>query len=83
MEFPAFRHETVTPSDTVELPIDVVAIIVIDGGDVSMEDRFGTVIVYPSVPAYTTFESFIPAHIRATGTTATNIIMWRSGEETI
>ena len=81
MDITAFRHETVTPSDSVELPADVVAIVVVGTGDVSMTDRFNTTIVYPSLPAYTTFENFIPLRINATGTTSTDIVMWRSNEE--
>lgn len=80
IEAPAIQHETVTPSDSTQLPRDVVAIIVGGSGDISMTDRFGITIVYSAVPAYTTFESFIPLRINATGTTATNIVMWRSGE---
>ena len=70
-----FKHEVITPSDTAELN-KYSAIVVIDGGNVAIEDRFGTVITYPNVPPYTTFENFMPGKILATGTTALNIVGW-------
>lgn len=72
----AARQHTITPSDTDELPDNIVAIIIRSTGDVSVTDRFGTTLVYPSVPAYTTFEQFRPLRINATGTTATDIVAW-------
>ena len=74
--FVAYGHTPITPSDSEELDKNIVAIIVIDGGDVSMTDRHGTTHVYTSVPAYTTFEQFVPLRINATGTAATNIVGW-------
>lgn len=82
MEQPkARRHQTITPSDTEELDNTIVAIVVLAAGDVAIEDRYGTVIVYPSVPAYTTFEGFVPLRIRATGTTSANIVAWSERPE--
>ncbi len=77
----AYRHQTITPSDSTVLDRTIEAILVIGAGDVSIEDRFGTVIVYPSVPAFTTLEGFAPKHIRATGTTSTNIVAWSTQPE--
>lgn len=77
----ARRHQTITPSDSETLDETIEAILVIGAGDVSIEDRFGTVIVYPSVPAYTTLEGFVPLRIRATGTTSTNIVAWSTHPE--
>ena len=82
MERPkARRHQTITPSDTEELDNTIVAIVVLAAGDVAIEDRYGTVIVYPSVPAYTTLEGFVPLRIRATDTTSTNIVAWSERPE--
>lgn len=72
----ASRQHTITPSDTEELPGNLIAIIIRGAGDVSFTDRFGTTLTYASVPAYTTFEQFRPLRINATGTTATDIVGW-------
>ena len=71
-----FRHDAITPSDSTELSNDVIAILVQGTGNLSVTDRFGTTIVYSSVPAYTTFENFAPLRINATSTTATGIVAW-------
>ena len=76
MTAPYFRHEKITPSDSLRLP-KYGAILVISGGDITMEDRVGAVITYKQCPAYTTFEGFMPAKVLASGTTATDIIGWR------
>jgi len=73
---PVFRHETITPSDSTELP-KYTAIVVVSGGDLAVEDRDGTQITYPNIPPYTTFEAFMPLKILATGTNATQIVGWR------
>jgi len=73
---PVIKHETITPSDTTALE-KYSAIIVVSGGDVAIEDRYGTQITYAACPAFTTFSNFMPAKILATGTTATQIVGWR------
>ena len=69
------KHVVITPSDSVSLPL-FAAIMVIDGGDVALEDREGTQITYPNVPPYTTIEGFSPSKVLSTGTAATNIVGW-------
>ena len=76
MEGPAFRHDTITPSDSAELP-KYVSVINVSGGTMVVEDRDGTQITYPNMPAYSTFENFMPLKILATGTDATQIVGWR------
>ncbi len=73
----AFRHDPITPDDGGSLPSDIVSILIIGGGDLSVMDRFGETIVYSSLPAFTTLPNFRPFRINATGTTATNIIAIR------
>ena len=77
MTTPAMAHFQITPSDSTTLPNDLLAIVVVDGGDVALEDRFGTSITYDDVPAMTAFSDFRPRRVLATGTTATKIIGWR------
>lgn len=77
MTTPAMAHFQITPSDSETLPNDILAIVIVDGGDVALEDRFGTSLTYDDVPAMTTFSNFRPRRVLATGTTATKIIAWR------
>lgn len=70
------KHRQHTPSDTEELSIKTRSIVIVAAGDVSITDRDGTTLVYPAVPAYTTFTDFAPLRINATGTTSTDIRVW-------
>lgn len=71
-----FKHEVITPNDATKLP-KYATILVIDGGDVTFEDRVGVQIKYTAVPPYTSFDGFMPLKCMDTGTTASNIIGWR------
>jgi hypothetical protein len=79
MHGPVFRHETITPSDEDVLP-QYTCIVNVSGGTMVVEDRVGVQITYPNMPAYTTFENFMPAKVLATGTNASQIVGWRLEE---
>jgi len=72
---PAIRWSTVTPSDTATLDPMPRALYVGGFGDVALEDRTGSMAVWSVGGGQTLPVS--PLRVRATGTTATNIIaLW-------
>ncbi|GMM93528.1 hypothetical protein [Qipengyuania sp. MTN3-11] len=71
---PATRAEMVTPSDLQSLPFLPRAVYVGGTGDLVMRDQSGTETAWRNVPAGTLLP-FRPAMIRASGTTATDMLV--------
>lgn len=70
---PAERAEPITPDDDNDLPFQTRAIYVGVAGDVSLVPRVGDAVTFTAVPAGTV----LPVRadrVRATGTTATNLV---------
>lgn len=70
---PASHAATVTPSDTVDLPVASKRLWVGTLGDVTVITVGGDTVTYPAVPAGT-YLHVRAARVKATGTTATIIV---------
>jgi len=72
---PAIRWSAIAPHDTAALDPMPRALFVGIGGTLALEDRTGSVVVWTVMDGQ--FLPVSPLRIRATGTTATNIIaLW-------
>lgn len=70
---PALNHYTITPSDTVDLPVRPRAIFVSTDGDAVLQDVGGVNVTYPVTAG--TVLTIRPTRVLATGTTAT-LVAW-------
>jgi len=71
---PAFYMTAITPSDTVDLVDALVSIYVGVGGDVCVIDTAGNTVTHVGAPQGGYIGPFSVARVKATGTTATNLI---------
>lgn len=73
-ESPGMRHFTITPNNSVDIPIRPRAIRAGGDGNIAIRDEVGTDITYAVVAG--DILPFSPVRILATGTTATPIVGW-------
>lgn len=65
---------TITPSDSTDLPVPAVAVYVGGAGNITLDTEGGqTTVLFAAVPAGTTLKLRVK-RVRATGTTATNLV---------
>jgi hypothetical protein len=70
----AYRHKTITPSDTVNLAERPIAIRINEAGDVVIRDETGEDVTYTVTAGEVLL--FRGVRILATGTTANGIVAW-------
>lgn len=71
---PATRHETITPSDTVDLPNRPRALYCLTGGNVAVRDEAEEEIIYPVTAGQMLMIRAV--RVMATGTTAEVVAWW-------
>ena len=70
---PADVHRVITPNDLADLTFKPRAIIALTSGNVAVQDKLGTSIIYPIIAGYPL--PFRATRILATGTTA-SLVAW-------
>lgn len=68
---PANNTFSITPTDDVDVPVKARAIYVGVQGDLAIKDQGGTIVIFKGAQGFLPIR---PLEVRATGTTATDII---------